>query len=38
VTAFLAPLRETRKMLEIDWRGDRVVSTTSRSGIGYVTR
>ncbi|HET7137540.1 MAG TPA: hypothetical protein VFI04_04240 [Gaiellaceae bacterium] len=36
VVAFLAPLRETRKMLEIDWRGTRVVGTTTRTGLGYV--
>jgi len=36
IVAFLPALRETRKMLEIDWRGGRVVATTSRSGVGYV--
>jgi hypothetical protein len=36
VVAFLPALRETREMLEIDWRGGRVVATTSRSGLGYV--
>jgi DNA-binding beta-propeller fold protein YncE len=35
VVAFLPALRETRKMLEIDWRDGRVVGTTSRSGVGY---
>lgn len=38
VVGYLAPLRDTRKMLEIDWRGTRVVGTTTRSGLGYVTR
>ena len=36
--AFLQPLRDTRKFLEIDWRGGKPVSTTTRSGLGYVTR
>lgn len=36
VVAFLPALRETRKMLEIDWLDGRVVATTSRSGVGYV--
>ncbi|MGB9184429.1 MAG: hypothetical protein WCB67_10210 [Solirubrobacteraceae bacterium] len=36
--AFLPPLRDTRKFLEIDWRGGKPVSTTTRSGLGYVTR
>lgn len=36
IVAFLPALRETRKMLEIDWRDGRVVATTSRSGVGYV--
>ena len=35
---FLPPLRNTRKMLEIDWSNGLPVSTTSRSGLGYVTR
>lgn len=36
VVAYLAPLRNTRKMLEIDWRGGLPVATTSRQGLGYV--
>jgi DNA-binding beta-propeller fold protein YncE len=36
IVAFHPALRETRKMLEIDWRDGRVVATTSRSGLGYV--
>jgi DNA-binding beta-propeller fold protein YncE len=36
--AFLPALRETRKMIEIDWRAGRPVATSSRIGIGYVTR
>ena len=35
--AFLPPLRNTRKMLEVDWRGGVPVATTSRSGLGYIT-
>jgi DNA-binding beta-propeller fold protein YncE len=34
--AYLPTLRNTRKMLEIDWRGGVPVSTTSRQGVGYV--
>jgi DNA-binding beta-propeller fold protein YncE len=34
--AFLPALRQTRKMLEIDWRGGVPIATTSRSGVGYV--
>ena len=34
--AFLEPLANTRKMLEVDWRHGRPVFTTTRSGIGYV--
>lgn len=37
VVAFLPALRNTRKMLEIDWRNGRPVATTSRQGLGYVT-
>ncbi|MGI8559442.1 MAG: YncE family protein [Solirubrobacteraceae bacterium] len=36
--AFLPPLRNSRKFLEIDWRNGKPVSTTSRSGLGYVRR
>ncbi len=36
VVAFLPSLRETRKMLEIDWRGSLPVATTTRTGLGYV--
>jgi len=34
--AFLSALRNSRKMLEIDWRGGIPVATTSRQGVGYV--
>jgi DNA-binding beta-propeller fold protein YncE len=34
--AYLEPLRNTRKMLEIDWRGGKPVATSSRQGLGYV--
>ena len=34
--AFLEPLANTRKMIEVDWRGGRPTFTTTRSGIGYV--
>jgi len=34
--AFLAPLRNTRQLIEIDWRGGAPVATTSRTGVGYV--
>lgn len=36
--AFLSPLRNSRKFLEIDWRSGKPVSTTTRSGLGYVRR
>ena len=36
--AYLPALRETRNFLEIDWRKGVPVSTTTRSGLGYVTR
>jgi hypothetical protein len=38
VVTTLPPLANTRKMLEIDWRGDAPIFTTSRTGLGYVTR
>ncbi len=38
VAGFLAALRETRKMLEIDWRGSKIVATTTRYGLGYGRR
>jgi DNA-binding beta-propeller fold protein YncE len=38
ITAYIEPLRQTRKMLEIDWRGGVPIATTTRSGLGYVTR
>lgn len=34
--AFLPALRDSRKYLEIDWRGGLPVSSTSRTGLGYV--
>jgi hypothetical protein len=36
--AFLSALRNSRKHLEIDWRGGTPVATSSRTGLGYVTR
>jgi hypothetical protein len=37
-TAITLPtLHNTRKMLEIDWQNGVPISTTSRSGLGYVT-
>jgi DNA-binding beta-propeller fold protein YncE len=36
VVAYLPALRQTRKMLEIDWRGGVPVATSSREGLGYV--
>jgi hypothetical protein len=35
VVAFLPALRQTRKMIEIDWRGGVPFSTTSRIGLAY---
>ena len=34
VTAFLPALRQSRYLLELDWRGGRPVATSTRSGIG----
>ena len=34
----LEALHNTRKMIEIDWRGGVPVYTTSRIGVGRVTR
>ncbi len=34
---YLPTLRNTRKMIEIDWRKGVPVATTTRSGLGYVT-
>jgi DNA-binding beta-propeller fold protein YncE len=34
--AFLRAMRDTRKTIEIDWRGRRPVATTTRIGLGYV--
>ncbi|TLY29363.1 MAG: hypothetical protein E6K56_08495, partial [Ignavibacteria bacterium] len=34
--ATLPALRNTRKMLEIDWQNGRPVATSSRTGVGYV--
>ncbi len=36
IVAHLQPLRESRKMLEIDWRNGRPVASTSRQGLGYI--
>jgi hypothetical protein len=34
----LPALRDSRQFLEIDWRRGRPVATSTRSGLGYVTR
>jgi hypothetical protein len=36
VIATLPALRNSRKFLEVDWRGGRAVATTTRTGLGYV--
>ncbi|MCW3030080.1 MAG: hypothetical protein JWM66_213 [Solirubrobacterales bacterium] len=36
VVGYLPALRQTRKMLEIDWRNGAPVQSTSRQGLGYV--
>jgi DNA-binding beta-propeller fold protein YncE len=38
IVAFLASLQQTADFLEIDWRGGRPISTTSRYGVGYLRR
>jgi hypothetical protein len=38
VIDFLPGLRNSRKSLEVDWRNGVPVFTTSRTGLGYVTR
>jgi hypothetical protein len=35
VVGFLPALRNSRYQLELDWRGDRPVRTSTRSGIAY---
>lgn len=35
---YLPALRDTRKFLELDWRGGVPVATSSMHGLGYVTR
>jgi len=37
VVAFLPPLYNSRKMIEIDWQNGVPVFTTTRQGMGYVT-
>jgi DNA-binding beta-propeller fold protein YncE len=36
--AFLPALRSTKQSLEIDWRNGLPVATSTRTGLGYVTR
>jgi DNA-binding beta-propeller fold protein YncE len=36
IVGYLPALRQSRKMLEIDWKNGRPVATTSRQGVGYV--
>lgn len=38
IVAYLPALQQTADFLEIDWRNHRPVATTSRYGVGYVTR
>jgi DNA-binding beta-propeller fold protein YncE len=38
VVAFLAPLQNWSDFLEIDWRDRKPVATTSRYGVGHVSR
>ncbi len=38
IVAHLAPLTETREMLEIDWANGVPVATSTRYGLGYVTQ
>ena len=35
--AFLPAMRDSRKMIEVDWASGHPVATSTRSGIGYVT-
>ena len=35
--AFLPAMRDSRKMIEVDWRNGRPIATSTRGGIGYVT-
>ena len=35
--AFLPALRDSRKMIEVDWRNGRPIATSTRIGVGYVT-
>ena len=35
--AFLPALRDSRKMIEVDWRNGRPIATSTRAGIGHVT-
>ena len=37
IVAFLPALRNTRKMLEIDWRDGYPIATSTRSGLGYIS-
>lgn len=36
VAKYLPALRQTRKMLEVDWRAGVPIATTSRHGLGYL--
>jgi hypothetical protein len=38
LAAYLPALRSTKESLEVDWRGGLPVATSSRTGLGYVTR
>jgi len=37
VVATLPQMKNTRKMLEIDWKNGRPIATSTRTGVGYVT-
>ena len=38
VVAYLPTVQKSADFLEIDWRNGKVVSTTSRYGVGYVRK
>ncbi|MFI5252803.1 MAG: T9SS type A sorting domain-containing protein [Bacteroidota bacterium] len=37
IIGFMPALRNTRKMIEIDWQNGSTIATSTRQGIGYVT-
>jgi DNA-binding beta-propeller fold protein YncE len=38
ITGYIPALRNTRQYIEVDWRDGLPVATTSRAGLGYVSR